>query len=161
MFVFGLSFISLLVLLVISYANNTSDVYWRIGFHQDLIVFSIRIDCLYKYLLVLYFVLLMNISITHIQFYSEKYIRDFFRMENVIKYKRAYLIYIMYISLFFKFILIAVLYSLCKSQFDLFIITICIQIIHILMYGIYHLKSKKYNKNEYEQMLTVFDMIEN
>jgi hypothetical protein len=161
MFVFVLSVISLLVLLIFSYANNTSNLYWRIGFHQDLIVFSIRIDCLYKYLLVLYFVLLMNIAITHIRFYSEKYMRDFFRMENVIKYKRVYLIYIMYVSLFFKFILIAVLYSLCKSQFDLLIITICVQTIHILLYGVYHLKSKKYNKNEYEQMLSVFDMIEN
>ena len=131
--------------------------YWGIGPHEDLFVFSIKINDLYIYILTMFFVFMLNITITYIEFYSEKFKKEFFKQEDVVIYKKIDLIYNLIINIVFKRIFMVVLFIICTQQFDFFFASIFIQLLFIILYGLFQLKNKKYNSNGYENILSIFN----
>lgn len=158
MFIFIVTITSLVGLMLWSFLSNTSGMYWRIGFNTDMFFFSIKIDYFYKYIVLLYFVFLLNIAVAFVYFYSDEYKREFFKREDVMRFNKMYLIYIMYISTLFRPIFISVLFLICTIQVDMLLITIIFQTVFVLAYCVFHLKHKKYDSNEYGKILRTFDL---
>ena len=105
----------------------------------------------------MYFVFILNITITYIEFYSEKFKKEFFKQEDVVTYKKTDLIYNLIMNIVFKRIFMVVLFIICTQQLDFFFVSIFIQLLFIILYGLFQMKNKKYSNNGYKNILSVFD----